>query len=92
MHQTQDTYSLTHFRQKTQEHLDRIAGGAVETITQNGEAAIVVMSPARYDFLVHASERGHLWSEAIRRYEAGGSGVEAGEAIRQLAAAYGVEL
>lgn len=40
MHQTQDTYSLTHFRQKTQEHLDRIAGAAVETITQNGEAAI----------------------------------------------------
>ena len=46
MHRTQDTYSLSHFRQRTSEHLDRIREGRVETITQNGQAAMVVMSPA----------------------------------------------
>ncbi len=92
MHRTQDTYSLTHFREKTGEHLERIAEGAVETITQNGEAAMVVMSPARYDFLVHSSERGHIWTEAIRRYEAGDRGVDAREALRRVAAELGVEL
>ena len=53
-------------RQRTGEHLDRIREGRVETITQNGQAAMVVMSPERYDFLVHSAERRHLWREAIR--------------------------
>ena len=51
MHRTQDTYPLSHFRQRTGEHLERIRDGRVETITQNGQAAMVVMSPERYDFL-----------------------------------------
>ena len=34
--------------------------------TQNGQAAMVVMNPERYDFLVHSAERGHIWREAIR--------------------------
>ena len=29
MHRTQDTYSLSHFRQRTSEHLDRIREGRV---------------------------------------------------------------
>ena len=68
MHRTQDTYSLSHFRQRTSEHLDRIREGRVETITQNGQAAMVVMSPERYDFLVHSAEHGHIWREAIRAH------------------------
>ncbi|MYC00129.1 MAG: type II toxin-antitoxin system Phd/YefM family antitoxin [Gemmatimonadetes bacterium] len=71
MHRTQDTYSLSHFRQRTSEHLDRIREGRVETITQNGQAAMVVMSPEHYDFLVHSAERGHIWREAIRAYRGG---------------------
>ena len=63
--------------------------GRVETITQNDE---VVMSPERYDFLVHLAERGHLWREAIRAYKAGERGVPADDAIRSLAAEFGVEL
>ena len=92
MHRTQDTYPLSHFRQRTREHLERIRDGRVETITQNGQAAMVVMSPERYDFLVHSAERGHLWREAIQAYRAGESGVPANDAIHSLAAEFGVEL
>ena len=92
LHRIQDTYSLTDFREKTGEHLRRLADGAVETITQNGEAAMVVMSPERYDFLVHAAERGHIWKAALARLEAGGTGQDAREVIEELAADFGVTL
>ena len=92
MHRTKDTYPLSHFRQRTGEHLERIREGRVETITQNGQAAMVVMSPERYDFLVHSAERGHLWREAIRAHRAGERGVPAKEAIRGLADELGLEL
>ena len=92
MHRPQDTYPLSHFRQRTREHLDRIRDGRVETITQNGQAAMVVMSPERYDFLVRFTERGHVWREAIRAYKAGERGVPAADAIRSLAAEFGVEV
>ena len=75
----------SYFRQRTSEHLDRIREGRVETITQNGQAAMVVMSPERYDFLVHSAERGHIWREAIRAHRAGEPGVPAREAIRSVA-------
>ena len=92
MHRTQDTYSLSHFRQHTGEHLDRIREGRVETITQNGQAAMVVMSPERYDFLVHSAERGRIWREAIRAHRAGEPGTPAREAIRELARELDLEL
>jgi hypothetical protein len=69
-----------------------IAEGAIETITQDGHAAMIVMSPERYDFLVHAAERGHIWREAIRAYGAGVRGVPAEEAIQEIADELGVEL
>ena len=56
----------------------------METITQNGQAAMVVMSPERYDFLVHSAERGHMWREAIRAHRAGEPGIPAKEAVREL--------
>ena len=94
MHRTEDTYPLSHFRQRTGEHLERIRKGRVETITQNGQAAMVVMSPERYDFLVHSAERGHLWREAIaiRAHRAGKPGVPAKEAICGLADELGLDL
>ena len=92
MHRTQDTYSLSNFRQRTSEHLGRIRDGRVETITQNGQAAMVVMSPERYDFLVDSAERGHIWREAIRAYRAGEPGIPARAAIRDLAEELGLEL
>jgi antitoxin (DNA-binding transcriptional repressor) of toxin-antitoxin stability system len=92
MHRTQDTYSLTDLREKTGEHLSRLAEGAIETITQNGEAAMIVMSPERYDALVHAAERGHIWRAAIGRIEAGERGADAQAVVRELADEFGVSL
>ncbi|MEM9291561.1 MAG: type II toxin-antitoxin system prevent-host-death family antitoxin [Acidobacteriota bacterium] len=91
-HRTQDTYSLSHFRQHTGEHLERLREGRVETITQNGEAAMVVMSPETYDALRIEIERGHLWDRAIARFEAGERGVDAREAISKVAERLGIDL
>lgn len=84
MHRTQDTYPLSHFRQHIGEHLDRLSEGRVETITQNGEVAMVVMSPETYDLMRIELERGHLWDQAIERFEAGERGVDAREAIDRI--------
>jgi prevent-host-death family protein len=86
IHRTKDTYPLSHFRQHTSEHLARLAEGRVETITQNGEAAIVVMSPETYDAMRIEVERGQLWDRAIDRFDAGERGMEARKAIDQVAA------
>lgn len=91
VHRTQDTYPLTHFRQHTGDHLARIAEGRVETITQNGEAAMVVMSPETYDAMRITLERGHLWDEAIARYREG-RGVGAHQAIEDIAKKLDLEL
>ena len=85
-------YSLTNFREKTGEHLARLAEGRIETITQNGEAAMVVMSPGRYDFLVHAAKRGHVWKAALDRLDAGDTGRDAREVVREIADDFGVTL
>ncbi|HEX2253526.1 MAG TPA: type II toxin-antitoxin system prevent-host-death family antitoxin [Thermoanaerobaculia bacterium] len=91
-HRTQHTYPLSHFRQHTKDHLDRLRTGGVETITQNGEAAMVVMSPETYDTMRLVIKRGHLWDEAIARFEAGERGEEAGAALEQIAARLGLDL
>jgi prevent-host-death family protein len=85
IHRTQDTYPLSHFRQHTSEHLRRLDEGRVETITQNGEAAMVVMSPETYDTMRIELERGRLWDQAVDRFEGGERGTEAREAIEQVA-------
>ncbi len=90
MHRTQDTYPLSHFRQHTADHLSRIREGAVETITQNGEAAIVVMSPATYDHMIHALQRGHIWDQAIACIDKG-EGRAAREVFDELASELGLE-
>lgn len=92
MHRTQDTYPLSHFRQHTREHLDRLSNGRVETITQNGEAAMIVMSPETYDLMRIELERGHLWDQAIERIEAGEEGIDAREAIDKVAARLNLKL
>jgi prevent-host-death family protein len=91
LHRTQDTYPLSHFRQHTGEHLKRLAEGRVEIVTQNGEAAMVVMSPQTYDAMRIELERGHLWDEAIARIGEG-RGQDAREAIHEVAKEMGLEL
>ena len=54
---TQNTQSLTDFRQRATETLERInQTGEAEIITVNGEARAVVMSPAAYDELARESQ------------------------------------
>jgi PHD/YefM family antitoxin component YafN of YafNO toxin-antitoxin module len=53
MHQAQDTYSLTDFKQNAKEHLVRLrATGRPEVLTVNGKAEAVVMTPETYDRLL----------------------------------------
>lgn len=53
MHHTQDTYSLTDFKQNAQQHLERLrATGRPEVLTVNGKAEAVVMTPEAYDRLL----------------------------------------
>ena len=92
MHRTQDTYPLSHLRQHMSDHLARVKDGAVEIITQNGEAALVVMSPETYDYMVHELQRGHIWDQAIDRINNGERGKDARQAIRELADKLGLEL
>lgn len=85
VHRPQDTYPLTNFRQPTGEHLERIAEGRVEPITQNGEAAMVEMSPETDDAMRIELERGHLWDQAIAGIGEG-RGRDAHEVIHEVAA------
>ncbi len=84
-HRTQDTYALSHFRQHTGEHLGRLVEGRIETITQNGQAAMVVMSPETYDAMRIELERGQAWDQAIARFDAGERGIDARRAVEQVA-------
>lgn len=90
-HRVQDTYPLSHFRQHTSEHLQRLNEGRVETITQNGQAAMVVMSPETFDAMRIGLERGHLWDEAIDRIGEN-RGRDAREVIFEVAARHGLDL
>src|SRR4051812_23998113 len=54
---TQHTQSLTDFRQKASETLDRLnRTGEAEILTVNGEARAVLLSPAVYDALTREAE------------------------------------
>ena len=91
MHRIQDTYSLSHFRQHTGDHLERIREGKIETITQNGEAALVLMSPEVYDNMVLTLERGPGWDKSIAAIGQD-EGRDARESIREVATSLGLDL
>lgn len=56
MHLTQDTYSLTDFKQNAQEHLERLReSGRPEVLTVNGKAEAVVMTPEVYDSIIQGA-------------------------------------
>lgn len=52
---------LSDRRQHMNDNLIRVKGGAVATITQNGEAARVAMSPETSVDMVHALQRVPIW-------------------------------
>jgi antitoxin (DNA-binding transcriptional repressor) of toxin-antitoxin stability system len=68
-------------RRSTGEHLARVAEGAIETITQNGSAVLIVMSPERYDAIVLEVERGRGWDRGLGS-KAGEGGNSSPELVR----------
>lgn len=69
---TEHTQSLTDFRQKAAETLDRLnKTGEAEIITVNGEARAVLLSPAVYDEMVREAHAASV-RRAIKQLDAGG--------------------
>lgn len=84
---SQHTQSLTDFRQKASETLDRLnLTGDAEILTVNGEARAVLLSPAAYDQLAREAQLTRDASairKAIAELEAGDS-PEAGVFFSEL--------
>ena len=62
---------LSDRRQHMNDNLTRVTGGAVESITRNGEAARVAIGPETSVDMVHALQRGHVRDQAIDRINNG---------------------
>jgi prevent-host-death family protein len=86
---TKHTQSLTDFRQKATETLDRLnRTGMAEVLTVNGEARAVLMSPAAFDELAREAQLARdadVINRAVREIEEG-KGQEAGEFFKGLRA------
>lgn len=84
-----NTQSLTDFRQKATETLDRLnQTGEAEILTVNGEARAVLMSPAAYDELAREAQLTRdvaLIRKAMREID-DGQGQEAGAFFNGLRA------
>ena len=88
---TEHTQSLSDFRQKASETLDRLAKtGAAEIITVNGEARAVLLSPAAYDELAKEAEVARdvaAIRKAMKEFDEG-----KGRPLRELSAELRAEL
>jgi prevent-host-death family protein len=86
---TQRTQSLTDFRQKATETLDRLnKTGEAEILTVNGEARAVLMSPAVYDEMAKEAQLARdvvVMRQAMREIDEG-KGKEAGQFFDELRA------
>src|SRR5450631_3388979 len=84
---TRRTQSLTDFRQKATETLDRLnITGEAEILTVNGEARAVLLSPAAFDALANEAQLSHdakVIKQAVREI-AEGKGQESGEFFDSL--------
>jgi PHD/YefM family antitoxin component YafN of YafNO toxin-antitoxin module len=86
---TQRTQSLTDFRQKATETLDRLnKTGEAEILTVNGEARAVLMAPAVYDEMTREAETARdvtIIRQAMREIDEG-KGSEAADFFKGLRA------
>src|SRR5437764_8789222 len=86
---TKHTQSLTQFRQKANQTLDRLnKTGDAEILTVNGQARAVLLSPARFDELARDAQLSRdaaVMRTAIQQIEQG-QGQEAGEFLDELRA------
>jgi hypothetical protein len=86
---TKHTQSLTEFRQKATQTLERLnKSGDAEILTVNGDARAVLLSPTIYDELARDAQLSRdaaVMQTAIRQIEQG-KGREAGEFFDELRA------
>jgi PHD/YefM family antitoxin component YafN of YafNO toxin-antitoxin module len=84
---TRHTQSLTEFRQKATETLNRLnKTGNAEVLTVNGQARAVLLSPAQFDKLAADAQRSRdvmVMRTAVQQIEQG-EGREAGEFLDDL--------
>lgn len=81
------TQSLTDFRQKATETLERLnKTGEAEILTVNGEARAVLLAPAAYDELAREAQAARdaaVMREAVRQLKEGNSR-DAGDVLNDL--------
>jgi PHD/YefM family antitoxin component YafN of YafNO toxin-antitoxin module len=84
----EDTVSLTDFARNTKKHTEELAEcGRPRILTQNGEAAAVVLSPEAFEKMAHDAEEYELdlrLRDAIRDVLDGKRGIPAEEAFERL--------
>jgi prevent-host-death family protein len=86
---TQHTQSLSDFRQKAAETLDRLnATGEAEILTVNGEARAVLLSPASFDELAREAQLTRdvaVIRKAMKQIDEG-QGIEADQVFESIRA------
>ena len=84
----QDVVSLTDFARKTKQHAEELAlGGRARILTQNGKAAVVVLSLDAFEKMARDAEEYRLdlrLRTALESYSNGDRGVPATTVMAQL--------
>lgn len=83
-----DVVSVTEFARNTRDHTEQIQkSGGHRILTQNGKAALVVLSVDAYEELAHAAEEHRLdlrLRQALADYAAGDRGKPADEMFKSV--------
>lgn len=84
----EDVVSLTDFARNTKEHAKELAlGGRARILTQNGKAAVVVLSLDAFEKMSHDAEEYQMdlrLRDALENYAKGDHGKPLKEAVGQL--------
>ncbi len=83
-----DVVSLTEFARNTKQHAEELAqGGGARILTQNGKAAVVVLSLDAFEQMAHDAEEYRLDQRlraAVESYAKGDRGTEAAKVLEKL--------
>jgi PHD/YefM family antitoxin component YafN of YafNO toxin-antitoxin module len=84
----EDVVSLTDFARNTKQHAEELArGGRMRILTQNGKAAVVVLSLEAFEKMSHDAEEYRMdlrLREALDDYARGDRGTKAAAVIGRL--------
>jgi len=85
---TEDVVSLTDFARNTKQHAQELAdGGRARILTQNGKAAVVVLSLEAFEKMAHEAEEYRMdlrLRSALETYANGDHGTPLNSAMSQL--------